>query len=291
MFLPDRRKTTSFNPRPPRGERHDIQEHTMRYIRVSIHAPREGSDEHCRQKWQSSAQFQSTPPARGATSQIRPKMLTPSEFQSTPPARGATVPSDLSYLADFLVSIHAPREGSDHTVSLEPWYGSNLFQSTPPARGATLMVFLPLIWNIPHTSLCFNPRPPRGERRKRMFAACSRLPPVVSIHAPREGSDIRQLEYAPANSVLLFQSTPPARGATTLHPGTRQSQRHDCFNPRPPRGERHSCIRVCRYTVSLVFQSTPPARGATQRLIDPDTLSANMFQSTPPARGATILET
>ena len=38
----------------------------------------------------------------------------------------------------------------------------------------------------------------------------------ISIHAPREGGD--RAIGAVTNPVLLFQSTPPARGATVLMP-------------------------------------------------------------------------
>ncbi len=56
----------------------------------------------------------------------------------------------------------------------------------------------------------------------------------ISIHAPREGGDLAKL--LAEKDFLLFQSTPPARGAT----GT---------------------ATVRNSTPS--FQSTPPARGAT----------------------------
>ena len=119
-----------------------------------------------------------------------------------------------------------------------------------PARGAT-----------PAGRCCkdgtgnFNPRPPRGGRR------------YVS-YGPRPRH--------------RFQSTPPARGATTasalavfdvliisihapreggdgggdvpiIHKGN--------FNPRPPRGGRR--IPAADLSACRPFQSTPPARGAT----------------------------
>ncbi len=56
----------------------------------------------------------------------------------------------------------------------------------------------------------------------------------ISIHAPREGGDPGS--WRPSASVVTFQSTPPARGATSC----------GCCPAHPPR-----------------FQSTPPARGAT----------------------------
>ena len=104
-------------------------------------------------------------------------------------------------------------------------------------------------------------------------------PAHISIHAPREGGDLFRLRGI--CGLLLFQSTPPARGAT----------------PRIPFLEYLG-----------VFQSTPPARGAT--VMSWTTAEAmgisihapreggdcwqmtgrrrkEVFQSTPPARGAT----
>ena len=56
----------------------------------------------------------------------------------------------------------------------------------------------------------------------------------ISIHAPREGGD--GLITRRSKRLKLFQSTPPARGATI---------------------NNHIVVNPCR------FQSTPPARGAT----------------------------
>ena len=58
---------------------------------------------------------------------------------------------------------------------------------------------------------------------------------MISIHAPREGGDAEL--YGCTVDELLFQSTPPVRGATS--PGSATSY-------------------ACR------FQSTPPVRGATR---------------------------
>ena len=124
----------------------------------------------------------------------------------------------------------------------------------------------------------FNPRPPRGGR-------------------------LRQRTDPSAQP--LFQSTPPARGATITD--ILQNSSHNIsihapreggdvqtvtnfrvivdFNPRPPRGGRRLCIGF-RVLHANAFQSTPPARGATMgiRCIVP---MIRIFQSTPPARGAT----
>ena len=57
------------------------------------------------------------------------------------------------------ISIHAPREGGDARRVLEE----------PP-------------------SIYFNPRPPRGGRRKRIEQEAYNS--IISIHAPREGGDV-----------------------------------------------------------------------------------------------------
>ena len=79
---------------------------------ISIHAPRTGSDGHLRDSAHDAAVFQSTLPARGAT---HPGELTSGHeirFQSTLPARGATFLEQPLCPAD-IISIHAPRTGSD----------------------------------------------------------------------------------------------------------------------------------------------------------------------------------
>ena len=147
-------------------------------------------------------------------------------FQSTLPARGATWEGLDEPTSPIAISIHAPREGSDMSIP-----------------------------SIVTVSRDFNPRSPRGERlllvfvllRLRLFQ--STLPARgatigvnqqaqkldISIHAPREGSDI---------IMILFTARPRY------------------FNPRSPRGERH-CYDSKRDKESQ-FQSTLPARGATR---------------------------
>ena len=94
----------------------------------------------------------------------------------------------VSVSEDFFreISIHAPREGGD----LSPL----------PRRPSAL-------------TANFNPRPPRGGRPTHDLQYGLELF-RISIHAPREGGD------GMAGRVLErggeFQSTPPARGATTL---------------------------------------------------------------------------
>ena len=61
---------------------------------------------------------------------------------------------------------------------------------------------------------------------------------IISIHAPREGSDLAQAMNA-FGGLLQFLSTLPVRGAT--------------------------CQYVARYIVKKQFLSTLPVRGATAR--------------------------
>ena len=60
--------------------------------------------------------FQSTPPARGATAGRTSHTANNNQFQSTPPARGATT-ADGKPSVYAMISIHAPREGGDRSVS------------------------------------------------------------------------------------------------------------------------------------------------------------------------------
>ena len=81
---------------------------------------------------------------------------------------------------------------------------------------------------------------------------------MISIHAPREGGD--QKAQCAQQYYGIFQSTPPARGATFNDILLCSMAQH--FNPRPPRGGRRG-RHICS-AVWCLFQSTPPARGATK---------------------------
>ena len=77
-------------------------------------------------------------------------------FQSALPVRGAT-PVHVCDAVDVLISLRAPREGSDETLTPEKL--AAIFQSALPVRGATIQV-----------------GQPEGAA-------------AISIRAPREGSD------------------------------------------------------------------------------------------------------
>ena len=191
-----------FQSTPPaRGATGAVESQSDPVQAISIHAPREGGDRNNAPQQTMGKPFQSTPPARGATSSSGSSAASRS-FQSTPPARGAT---ENSIYRDMTaeISIHAPREGGDHRLSRSR-RTYKVFQSTPPARGATFS-FLRCVALILH----FNPRPPRGGRPcKRRHSA------VLDYFNPRppRGGRLQPSFFRVAQ--LLFQSTPPARGAT-----------------------------------------------------------------------------
>ena len=158
----ERHKTANFdaimqniNPRSPCGERPGGDAAYIGALRISIHAPRVGSDlrmsklgtlqrnfnprSPCgeRHVWifpfRPHFKFQSTLPVWGATSPA--KMISePFLFQSTLPVWGATAAACADAVL-ALISIHAPRVGSDRPA--------------PICRGSTRH---------------FNPRSPCGER-------------------------------------------------------------------------------------------------------------------------------
>ena len=264
-------------------------------IEISIHAPRTGSDKIIWMDVRSGKVFQSTLPARGATSKCR------------------------NFAVMSCISIHAPRTGSD-TKRRSCLRILLIFQSTLPARGATLPLITLYIHfayfnpRSPHgerQKSCgmlamfghFNPRSPHGERRVSLDTLVGRdefqstlpargatpqlnrhaLEEMISIHAPRTGSDCNlHLRHAlilafqstlPARgatqsrrrklSTSLFQSTLPARGATARRSAARAGWRY--FNPRSPHGERQELQRFVEPL--LQFQSTLPARGATSAVV------------------------
>ena len=281
--------------------------------------------------------FQSTRPARGATSRLSTCWKHHHTFQSTRPARGATK-NEVTKSPEAKISIHAPREGRDCHNNIETKVemdfnpraprGARLakrvwderaaaFQSTRPARGATGGQ-----GGIPSQSPYFNPRAPRGARRNQKE---KKKQDSISIHAPREGRDVRthvKLGHNGCISIhapregrdwetcaytaryIIFQSTRPARGAT---------EKFNCFTGHrfisihAPR-EGRDAVRINPSFDNSRFQSTRPARGATRAFLRTGKTTCisihapregrdsrgsgiffirKLFQSTRPARGAT----
>ena len=106
---------------------------------------------------------------------------------------------------------------------------------------------------------------------------------MISIHAPRTGSDKRQREYYLAHRDFNPRSPHGERRRKPV-----SAELCDLyFNPRSPHGERPpGWVSVDK--VLPLFQSTLPARGATC-ISYKNASGAIVFQSTLPARGATAL--
>ena len=190
-------------------------------------------------------------------------------FQSTLPVGGATARHN-GGTCETVISIHAPRGGSDITNQL-------LYQLSYDFNPRSPWGERPLPKGGKAYGNHFNPRSPWGERL-RLFQCQSGLLgfqstlPVggatlpfrayalianISIHAPRGGSDLRCLVFS---SWSLY------------------------FNPRSPWGERLPDRKIHSY--NELFQSTLPVGGATRE----DSHSYRQharFQSTLPVGGAT----
>ena len=150
----------------------------------------------------------------------------------------------------WIISIHAPRAGSDPQARPAPRPPSREFQSTLPVRGAT-----------------------DTQQRSRIQGI------TISIHAPRAGSDSIPIEPKTVNQNFnprspcgerlyrdllseaeqAFQSTLPVRGATFRSGNFLATFFY--FNPRSPCGERRLWLH--NLPVLRGFQSTLPVRGAT----------------------------
>ena len=236
---------------------------------ISIHAPRAGSDWTGSKHTTTKGDFNPRSPC-GERRNIGRCNKVDLLFQSTLPVRGATL--NRSYqVPPSLISIHAPRAGSDFFVLRQivlglgisihaPRAGSDgatargrrcgrVFQSTLPVRGATTYQALSKEYRED-----FNPRSPCGERP---YQALSKEYREDFNPRSRAGSD-RTGGGLPCSS-RRFQSTLPVRGATSLH---RQHYRLVQISIHAPRaGSDHRQARPA--SRQWIFQSTLPVRGAT----------------------------
>ena len=243
-----------FNPRSPHGERpRKILTASFGCI-ISIHAPRTGSDECGKKAQETQKAFQSTLPARGATPAF-PTFAVSALFQSTLPARGATS----AYCYQIPTQLYFnPR--SPHGERLNRACPSTVrakFQSTLPARGATerqggiLQYFLISI-HAPRTGSDITNRTPLHNfaisiHAPRTGSDCinpyiNTMQPI-SIHAPRTGSDGIWTENVP----MALHFNPRSPHGERRYLGECLNATND-FNPRSPHGERHasSIIRLIR---------------------------------------------
>ena len=235
-----------FNPRSPRGERHGIRacggaradfnprsprgERLMHYVTkltwsdFNPRSPR-GERRDVAGGFSYTRTFQSTLPAWGATTVLMTKSSA-AIFQSTLPAWGATRLLGHKRPA-ALISIHAPRVGSDEDG----------------LHGLACLVD-------------FNPRSPRGERRRSNRRA---HPATISIHAPRVGSDERDAQQDGFQEISIH--APRVGSDVTIAP----ARSHIDISIHAPRVGSDVAPMVAE-TAALTFQSTLPAWGATASL-------------------------
>ena len=170
-----------FNPRPPRGGRRRICSNHGQTQHFNPRPPRGGRRGGGYARWWGRRYFNPRPPRGGRQPRLN-HLVNVSLFQSTPPARGATLMLVRSLVCG-LISIHAPREGGDFMV----------------VRVVPRISFISI--HAPREG---------GDHRKDENG----LYVIISIHAPREGGDHTKRLMICARS--RFQSTPPARGATSI---------------------------------------------------------------------------
>ncbi len=219
--------------------------HSLCALNISIHVPREGNDWTCRPIGARIENFNPRSPRGERPSNYYIHNLQ-ELFQSTFPARGTTCITAISIFYPKYFNPRSPR-GERHLDGQLEFEGVK-FQSTFPARGTTPEEDKRILkskfqstfpargtTDEPPPALqqhgYFNPRSPRGERPKVLFA--DSVSASISIHVPREGNDLVSAEPTPPQDISIHV---PREGNDTRMPAT-----IGCFinfNPRSPRGER-----------------------------------------------------
>ena len=138
-----------------------------------------------------------------------------------------------------MISIHAPRRGSDQSAGAPDIRWSDFNPRSPQGER-------PKKINVNPTIFHFNPRSPQGERPNQKY-------PMMRHQNfnPRSPQGERLAVVSMDNFVPEFQSTLPAGGATAG--GSENRSAGDNFNPRSPQGER----RHQAYTLRAVRHFNP----------------------------------
>ena len=195
---------TNFNPRSPHGERLCASQIVRRARYFNPRSPH-GERRKPQRKAPRRLAFQSTLPARGATGKVCADSARYGYFNPRSP-HGERLSVIWEEIEEANISIHAPRTGSDTSTVVFICCSSDFNPRSPHGERR------PCLRGCPQCRPYFNPRSPHGERR----LLPRRAPPFppISIHAPRTGSDCRP--PVPVALQPVFQSTLPARGATTV---------------------------------------------------------------------------
>ena len=151
--------------------------------------------------------------------------MSPSQISIHAPRMGSDSCSMLMVLL-LLISIHAPRMGSDATtLAVEP--APVQFQSTLPGWGATGTRY-----NTAY-SLLFQSTLPGWGATHCGIRGCR--PVVISIHAPRMGSDLKNIYETGELQEISIHA--PRMGSDRAR-ARRPQLMAGYFNPRSPDGER-----------------------------------------------------
>ena len=244
--MPESTPARDFNPRSPHGERPASMRYTGIRGRISIHAPRTGSDCPALRDNRVVSDFNPRSP-HGE----RPRGTFTSDFfikfQSTLPARGATKHANEQSRRKEDISIHAPRTGSDGYVRHAS--GAAAISIHAPRTGsdgyvrhasgaAAISIHAPrtgsdgIRMRRKRRKRYFNPRSPHGER---LYGVdCQNVVLDISIHAPRTGSDVLIRFDADGREIISIHA--PRTGSDGDLIFAIKFYKH--FNPRSPHGER-----------------------------------------------------
>ena len=213
----------NFNPRSPDGERPGVHERVGSARGISIHAPRMGSDAHEQRQHVPHVEISIHAPRMGSDSQLhhlidcrayfnprspdgerRRKRSTVTPFSNFNPRSpdGERHDSGVLHAVESMISIHAPRMGSDHA-----------------AYSGTITAQISI--HAPRMGSDIRAHGTGGSGR-------------ISIHAPRMGSDAAERRRLAGG--LLISIHAPRMGSDLV--GQDAVGRLPNFNPRSPDGER-----------------------------------------------------
>ena len=237
-----------FNPRSPHGERHSSAPANTSPPGISIHAPRTGSD-YTALLPPSSQWISIHAPRTGSDVCDSVLNSVDSLFQSTLPARGATF-GILRCVAD-LKSFQSTLPARGATAGAGIFQPARIFQSTLPARGATWYNIIVRGWCV------ISIHAPRTGSDD-VDGAVDVVHLAISIHAPRTGSDLRRNFL---HRLVQRISIHAPRTGSDPSPSGRLSRRMSISIHAPRTG---SDLVACYTDIEReLFQSTLPARGAT----------------------------
>ena len=193
-------QTVDFNPRSPCGERPQSSGIFLPIPRISIHAPRVGSDFDPQAKTRARAKFQSTLPVWGATGRTFNNSCVRNFNPRSPCGERPWTHDRIPEHWDF-----NPRSPCGERRPPAPACSSpGIFQSTLPVWGATVAQQL------------------------------MDLVRAISIHAPRVGSDPKDWTERWGQEISIHAPRVGSDGGTSTC-----TWRSPNFNPRSPCGERH----------------------------------------------------